>query len=203
MTTTFHDERLPVDIEIGARGGPSFQTTCIILNGGGEQRNQDWQEFRCKFDISYGIDSLDNLDEAYEFFIARRGRAHAFRFKDWKDYALDQELIGIGDGLTDTYQIIKTYEPSGQPYTRRITRPIAATTEVYVAGVLKTVTTDYTLDDDTGVITFTSDVANGAHVTVTCEFDVPCRFDTDEFVLTHEAFEAGNIQSLMLMEVRE
>jgi uncharacterized protein (TIGR02217 family) len=200
----FDDTRLPVDVEVGAKGGPNFKTTTIDLASGREQQNSDWSEFRLEADVGYGISKLEDLQAVRAFFIARRGKGRYFRFRDWQDYTLEDEPIGEGDGATTAFQIIKTYEPGASvPYTRRITRPVGSTVQVFVDGVLKTLTTHYTLNADTGVITFLSAPANATVITVTCEFDVPVRFNTDKCELTIEGFQAGVIPSLPIIERRE
>ena len=199
----FDDVRLPEDVEIGAHGGPLFQTTIVALASGGEQRNQDWSEQRCEFDIGYGIQHLEDFEAVQSFFYGRRGRARGFRFKDWSDYQITDELIGTGDNTTTAFQIIKTYSDTAHSYGRRITRPVASTVVVKVDDVLQTVTTDYTLAASTGIITFTSAPALDAEITVTAEFDVPCRFDTDKFDLSIDGFQAGVLQSLAIVELRE
>lgn len=204
MSQPFDDVRLPEDIEIGAKGGPSFQTTVVPMGNGTEQRNADWVMQRNVFDVGYGIQSLSDVDTARAFFYGRRGRWRSFRFKDWQDFNLDNEVIGTGNAVTTAFQIIKTYD-STYPYVRNITRPVQSTVRVYKDGALQTLTTHYTLGTgiNSGVITFLVAPGMGVVITVTCEFDVPVRFDTDTFELTHTAFEAGEIMSLLLIEDRD
>ncbi len=45
--------------------------------------------------------------------------------------------------------------------------------------------------------------ANGAHIQVSCEFDVPVRFNVDKFALQLDTPTAGAIGSLPVIEVRE
>jgi uncharacterized protein (TIGR02217 family) len=71
---------------------------------------------------------------------------------------------------------------------------------VYVNDVL--VTTGYTVNYDTGVITFSSPVTNGHTVKVRGEFDVPVRFDSDKLELTLEAFELETMDSIPLVEIK-
>lgn len=194
---------MPEDIEVGAHGGPSFSTTIISMSSGSEQRNIDWARQRMKWDVSWGISSLDDLEEVRDFFYARRGRGYGFRFKDWTDFEIDQGQIGIGDNTTTDFQIVKVYDPSGTlPFSRKITRPVLATLQVYVDGVLQTLTTHYTVSTN-GLISFVSPPGDTLVIRVTVEFDVPVRFDSDEFAITVEAFEAGSVPSLMILELRE
>lgn len=202
MATAFDDVRLPVDIEIDAEGGAGWQTTIVQLGNGGEQRNQDWEENRHSFDVGYGISSLADLRAVRDFHKGRRGRARAFRFKDWMDFELDAELIALGDTTETDFQIIKTYSPNSNPYVRRITRPITSTVEVYLDGVLQTIATNYTLLAG-GIVHFLVAPGLGVEIRITCEFDIPMRFDIDAFRLRLEAFEAGTISGIMLIEVPE
>ena len=63
-------------------------------------------------------------------------------------------------------------------------------------------TTDFTLDAATGLVTLEAAPAAGAAVTAGFEFDVPVRFDTDHLSVNMAAFEAGDIPTIPLVEVR-
>lgn len=202
MAQVFDEARLPEEVEYGAHGGPSWQTTIVSLSSGAEQRNQDWSIQRSRYDIGYGIQNKTDYFAVLEFFYARRGRARGFRFKDWADFELENELIGTGDGAETTFQVIKTYESGGpHSYARKITRPIASGFQVFVNDIL--LVSGYTLDDDTGIITFAPAPGNTLTVRVTGEFDVPVRFDTDTFDMSIDGYQGGVIQSLPLIEIRE
>jgi uncharacterized protein (TIGR02217 family) len=196
----FHDVRLSDEIEQGASGGPNFQTTVLPLSSGGEQRNIDWAEARHEWELGYGIDNKQAYDEVRQFFFARRGMAHTFRFKDWSDFQLNDEVIGLGDGTNRVFQIIRTYEADGPaPYFRRITRPVAGTVVFKVAGVTRAA-----VDNGLGVYTLATPApALGVEVSCTCEFDMCVRFNVDKFNLTLTQVDAGQISSLPIIEVRE
>lgn len=197
---SFHDVRLPDDVEAGAQGGPSFKTAIVEMASGVEARNIDWQNARQRWDIGYGIQTRDEFIIIKEFFYARRGRAHGFRFKEWSDYqAVDQEL-GTGNGSNELFQLVVNYETDGpEPYVRVITRPIEETIVVKDNGVI---TTAWVLDS-LGIINFNAAPANGHVITASFEFDVPVRFDVDEFRLRLEHFDAGEIPNLPIIEIRE
>lgn len=201
----FHDVRLPVDVERGAQGGPGFKTTVMILGGGFEKRNIEWSRARGSWDIGYGIDKKSAYVTVKDFFYARQGRAHSFRFKDWSDFEIgtpgNPVVFAIGDSSTTIFQLKKRYSSGGVNYDRIIEKPIASTVEIYVNSVLQTVTTHYTIDASTGLITFVS--APGAvNIAAACEFDVPVRFDTDKLDINVEHFDAGMIPQIPVVEVR-
>lgn len=203
MAVAFDDVRLPEDVEVGAHGGPAFSTTVVTFSSGAEQRNADWQLVRHSFDVGYGIGNISDFETVRAFFFARRGKWRAFRFKHWDDYNCDAEVIGTGDGVEVDFQIIKNYETSGPfPYVRDITRPVSGTVKVFKNGVLQL--SGYTLNGTgSSNVHFTAAPANGVVITVTCEFDIPVRFDTDQFDFTFEGFDAGNVSGLSIIEVRD
>jgi uncharacterized protein (TIGR02217 family) len=194
----FHDVRLPDQVERGSHGGPRFKTTVIDLSSGAEQRNIDWSLTRHYWEVSYGVSNRADYEEVRDFFMNRRGRAHTFRFRDWTDYQLTLEQIGTGDGVETEFQITKTYTGSF-PYVRNITRPVASTLVVKINGVT---TTAYTLNA-LGVIEFNVAPALADIITVSCDFDIPMRFDTDQFDLVPEWSEASAVGSLPIIEVRD
>jgi uncharacterized protein (TIGR02217 family) len=198
---SFADVRLPEEVEQGANGGPGFKTTIIILGNGTEQRNQDWQEARGKWDVSYGVQNKEDYDLTLQFFYARRGRLTGFRFKDWSDFEVTDQLLGLGDGANLDFQLIRIYSAASGPYTRVITRPVASTIVVRVNDV---VNTNWTLQSG-GIIRFNMGFAPAvsAEVNADFEFDVPVRFDTDQFTLVLEPSTAAAIGNLPLLEILE
>lgn len=181
----FDEIRLPEEIEKGAMGGPEFLTNVVTLVGGKEKRNSQWLYPRLSFDIGYGIDNINNPNSAVAalipFFYARRGRGRGFRFKDWTDYSATGQSIGTGNGVSDTFQLVKTYTSGGQTLIRNILKPVAGTITIYVNAVEET---GLTVDTTTGLVTFNSAPGVSDVITADFEFDVPVRFNTDKLNLT-------------------
>lgn len=207
----FPTYRLPPEVEIGMVGGPTYQNIIQESVSGIEQRIQVWAKCRGEWDISYPIldreASAGNFRAVIAMFRAHRAELHPFPFKDWSDFQLINEHIATGDGVGVTAQIIKTYDPSqvmlaipgSLTYVREIFLPVAGLV-VKVNGVTKTLTTDYTIGS-TGIITFTSPPANGHAITVTGEFDVPARFNTQKLDLVINDGTNAQINSLPIREV--
>jgi uncharacterized protein (TIGR02217 family) len=207
----FHDIRFPATISFGSQGGPERLTEIVTLANGFEERNTPWEHSRRRYDAGFGLRSLDDVDALLAFFEARRGQLHAFRWKDWSDYKscgsnqligmLDQEL-GYGDGVKTAFQIVKTYRSGDQSYLRPITKPVAGTVLVAIAGDPKLDGVEYSVNHATGVITFTVPPDINALVTVGYEFDVPARFDTDRVQTSVASFRAGEVPNVPIVEVR-
>jgi uncharacterized protein (TIGR02217 family) len=200
---SFIEERLDLGITYGTIATLATKTTIIEEGGGAEQRTIDWEQPMLKFAIGQRGCINDELEYFIEFHQERKGAYEAFRFKDWSDWRVDGGAIGTGDGTTTEFQLFKIYSVAGQAVKRPITKPVAGTLTVYVAG---TVTSLVTVNTATGLITFAS-APTGA-ITADFEFDVPVRFEGDEIKLRFESFEPGtgrkifNWEGLTLVEVR-
>lgn len=210
MPQPFHDVSLPDDFSRGASGGPGFHTTVLVLSSGFEKRNIDWADARASYTVGFGIRRIELIHELIEFFRARYGRAYGFRFRDWSDYTIpfpggSAQTLGVGDGATTTFQLIKTYADGAGSYVRNITKPVDnGSIEIRVNGTLKTEGADYTVNYSTGVVTLAVAPTGSQTVTTTyCEFDVPVRFDTDQMDVAIEVISAGMWEGVKLVELRE
>lgn len=176
---SFVDVRLPKQHGYGTVGGPAFKTEIVVTANRRESRNQAFRDARRRYDLSVTARTQSEAEALHEFHAAMRGAFHSFRFWDALDYKLTDQLIGTGDGTETEFQIVKTYAKGTASHTRTITKPVAGLV-VEVNDVVRTITTDYTIDLSTGVITFVSAPASGHAITVSGEFDVPVRFVEDE-----------------------
>ncbi|HVG47418.1 MAG TPA: DUF2460 domain-containing protein, partial [Rubellimicrobium sp.] len=104
-----------------------------------------------------------------------------------------------GDGASRAFQLRKGYGSGGVTHWRTITRPVAGTVAVAVNGAL---CQDWTLDASTGLVTFATAPAANAIVTAGFEFDVPVRSDTDSIRVQASTFQAGEVPSVPVVEVR-
>jgi uncharacterized protein (TIGR02217 family) len=193
----FDDVRLPEEVESGSVAYPRFQTTIVTLGRGAEQRNVDWAQQRMKFDISYGISSEEEFMAVVNFFYARMGRARGFRFKDWTDYKVSNQYIGVGDGTRTKWQLFRRYSSGGVNYDRKIICPVSGSSTVYVDGS----PVSHTLNTTTGEVTLAVAPAAAKNIYASFEFDVPVRFDSDELPVNISVFNAAAIGSIELVEL--
>jgi uncharacterized protein (TIGR02217 family) len=201
----FEDVRFPVALGREASVEPAFSTAVATSAGGAEQRNSDWADARLRFDAGPGVRGEADLQTLIAFFRARRGAAIGFRFEDPFDHssngmtgdpgAADQSL-GTGDGVRTDFPLVKLY--GGQQ--RRITRPVAGSVRVSVGGI--ELVGGWTLAP-LGLVRFDAPPGSGEEVGAGFRFDVPVRFAEDRLAVSRATFEAGEIASVPLIELRE
>ncbi len=142
--------------------------------------------------------------------------AVTFEIQSIADDALSMVLIdttgvGVGKSAGDTvtvtvnaFPLLKTYSAiAGTDYIRNITKPVSsAAVRVYLDAVEET---NVTINTATGVVTFdaTFEPTLAEIVTADYLFDVPVRFDIDEFSASLEHFNLSDWDGIRLVEVRE
>jgi uncharacterized protein (TIGR02217 family) len=209
---SFHEIRFPTGISLGSTGGPERRTDVVALGSGHEERNSRWVDSRRSWNAGYGVRSLNDLNTVIAFFEERRGRLYAFRWRDptdWKSCTPDtqptafDQVIGIGDATTATFQLVKVYGGAHAPWTRTITKPVLGTTKIAVGGTLQSAA-NFTVDHVSGRVTFLVGhlPPAGAAITAGFEFDCPVRFDTDRLDINVQGFSHGTIPHIPLIEVR-
>jgi len=204
----FHEIRFPTAIAFHSHGGPERKTEIVTLGSGYEERNGVWSASRRRYDVGYGVKTLDDMHAVLAFFEARAGRLYGFRFKDFSDFKScapsavltpRDQSIGTGDGVTKSFALTKTYASGPASFTRAIAKPVAGSVRVAVNAVEQT---GFSLDATTGLVMFATAPPAGAGITAGFEFDVPVRFDTDSLAINLAGFTAGEIASIPLLELR-
>lgn len=200
----FADVTFPLAIGRDANVVATTSTAIVAGSGGREQRNVEWAEARLMFDAGPGIRSEDELATLIAFFRARRGPGQAFRFRDPLDDSSGRgtddptpfdQLVGTGDGAATRFPLVKLYGDVA----RRITRPVAGTVRVAVAGAETSAFSPAPL----GIVVLDTAPPAGARVTAGFRFDVPVRFAEDRLEVSRATFRAGEAASVPLIEVRE
>jgi uncharacterized protein (TIGR02217 family) len=209
----FHEILFPLDVALGARGGPERRTEIVTTGSGREERNARWAHARRRWNAGYGVKSLDALSAVVAFFEERRGRLYGFRWRDRLDCSssasgleslLEDQVLGIGDGERAAFQLVKRYGAEHAPYSRPIVKPVAGSVRVAVGGMEREEGVDFDSDPATGLVVFRAGKEPGAGAAVTAGFlfDVPARFDTDFLEVDLAAFAAGDIPSIPIVEIR-
>lgn len=204
-----HYSVFPDEIAYGSSGGPSFDN--VIVQGDSRrvvvmQRSGVAQHV---YDVGFGVRSDTHLTALKTFFLARKGSANAFPYKDWSDFrsstsnagasgpdwsvSTGDQLLGSGNGIQTQYQLIKTYTDGVSSYVRTIRLPKDGTVRVWVNGA--ELMSGWTVNLTTGLVTLASPPALGHPVRATFEFYVACRFGpgTDKLLqMTLEQFDDGS-----------
>jgi uncharacterized protein (TIGR02217 family) len=205
----FHAVRFPLDVALGARGGPERMTDVVTLASGREERNQRWAHSRRRYNAGYGVKSRADMQAVLAFFEERRGRFHAFLWRDALDHSSNvsggavtpaDQVIGTGDGDETEFQLVKKYGSSFDPYLRPITKPVTGTVRVAVGGV--EAMSGWSVSTTTGIVTFAVAPASGT-ITAGFEFDVPVRFDIDRLDVELTSFDAADAPAIPLIEVMQ
>jgi uncharacterized protein (TIGR02217 family) len=222
----FHDDAIfPSQIAVDSTFGWGFQTAILTSKSGAEQRVARREMPQHVGDVSTGILDPEQLLELKAFHLARRGALYGFRFKDPLDHlstdadpcdpntqiSHTDQVIGTGDGTTQSFQLIKTYVDGNHEYVRKITKPIDGENPVLIGlstgGTTSQVAaSDYTVDYSTGIVTLATAPGLDQNVTAGFEFHTPVRFEADAdkaIEVAFQEFKYGRIPAIGIAEILE
>lgn len=195
-------------------GGPEASTTIVTSPFSGvSQRNVNRLDRLRRYSINTALLSQQQLNNLRQFWECRDAYARGFLMRDMSEFWASADgspqtpiatptVFGTGDGVTVNFGLYKTYSSGGVTRTRRIIKPISPTVSIYKNAVLQTLTTHYTIDYTTGIITFVTAPANGLSLTWTGRFWTPVRFETDQFTAEMaDALTALSYQGLPMLEI--
>ena len=207
----FHEVQFPANLSFGSIGGPERRTEIVTLANGFEERNTPWAHSRRRYDAGLGLRSLEDIEKLIAFFEARQGQMYGFRWKDWSDFKSSSaakepdfrdQVIGEGDGATAEFQLRKTYRSGEINYGRPIKKPVQGSVTIGFSGDKMAEGVDWSMDLSTGVISFESPPDESVIITAGFQFDVPVRFDVDHIHTSVASFQAGEVPSVPVVEVR-
>lgn len=131
--------------------GPRFRTRIVTVDSGDEQTNPVWEHTLQRYSMPETIRDFETYAAVRAHWYAMDGPAYTWPFRDPLDYssidhifdpagedpvisATDQ-LIGIGDGITTEFQIVRNYTSGAYTHSRPLYLPVVATVTVAVDGV--------------------------------------------------------------------
>jgi len=206
---SFHETQFPPNISYGAKGGPIRLTQVVQKSNGFEERNQPAEHSRRKYNAAAGLRSIEHVQDILRFWEARRGKLYGFRWKDWADYQTsygkqvptDVDVIqGVGDGTEQQFQLVKRYIDAGEEYIRPIHKPVENTVSISIDDT--PLASGWSVDLTSGVVTFDAAPALDAVIKAGFQFDVPVRFDADQLPVSVDAFQAGSVPAINIVEIR-
>ena len=233
----FHDQAVfPTEISYGSTGGPGAGTIIQEVPDGRANRILRQAEPLFRFDVADRVKEPHELAAVMRFWHARRGSLFGFRFLNHLDcstaFNLETEIdaedpadrveIGIGDGSTTTFPLVRIYEDAGEQVSKRITKPMrlaeAQATSVvpflrdalagdvqfvWLDDVLQAEGVDYTIDYETGEVVFLVAPDASAVVEWAGYYFLPCRFDgeTDKLLdASITSWQTRDIDSISIVE---
>jgi uncharacterized protein (TIGR02217 family) len=174
---SFFEVEFPRTISFKSTRGPGFNTTVNKGFSGFEQRNKNWSASRGQWALSlitptaFQNNRLQFLQLLDAFLLNVSGMGDGFRLFDPLDNSAVNQLLGVGDSTTNTFQLVKKYIIGGRTYVRVVNKPImstvadyqgnalANTVVVYRAGVADP-TNRWTVDATTGLVQFVQGVSH-------------------------------------------
>lgn len=197
---------------------PRWDSQVSRMSSGKEFRLSYWTAPLWKWELEYNF-LKDNPNDLVPgnvdtdltilqgFFNQMAGQFQVFLFDDvnngdqpgagpWD--SVTGQNIATGDGVTTTFQLIRTTggfsEPIQAPYT--VPEP-----QVYSNGTPLSYGTDYTVDA-TGNIIFAVAPGNGVAITADFGYYFPVRFGSDELDFEAMMFQLWQLKKVSLMQVR-
>lgn len=168
----------PVELDIcpayGWQGGPSIDVLIKRLVSGREKRKpQSYVRLHSYILPFQNVTDMEYLDEVKSAFMAMGGPTDSFLVKDYGDFEVDDESLGLAPTALTPVQLLRTYTFGTASHSRLITKPVATGLVVRQNGVVK----PGTVDTLTGLFTPSTGWTPGAVLTWSGEFRVPVRFD--------------------------
>ncbi|MDR2760892.1 MAG: DUF2460 domain-containing protein [Rickettsiales bacterium] len=197
----FYELNFPDSVAFKCVNSLYFDTNVVRSQSGFEQRSGNREYPLSSFKISSILRNRQEIEQILALFRIARGKLNGFRFRDWLDYKVDNQIIGVGDGESASFQIKKTYQIGNYFVERKIVKPVQNTVNVFLDQIncndaLQSV--DYAQ----GLVNFSQPPAENKLITISCEFDTPVRFRGDVLGVVLADKNSYEIDDLELTEIR-
>lgn len=214
----FHEIRLPLYWSEVDDSGPTYANLRTIVRSGAETSVALWEFPLRDWTLSARPLNKDRFDELVAFYHARGGDFHGFRWQDPRDYLVGRSEAAVETPVatstltSTTFQIVRpytsggitksqpVYKPNGDTLTNTVATQADSTVRVYQADGTTEVTSGWTVNLTTGVITFSG--APGYVPKCSCEFDWPVRFDIGRLPDSYTQFMRA-LNGVKLIELRQ
>lgn len=129
------------------------------------------------------------LRQLMGFYLARQGSFDSFIYDDPTDNTATNQNIGLGDGSTKSFQLVRSF---GSQFGEAVEN-INGTPTIYVNNVATAVTIG-----STGIVTFASAPSAGAALSWTGQYYYRCRFDSDSYDFEQMMQDMWSLSSIEL-----
>lgn len=185
------------------QGAPEWNTTVIPLRNKRSRRFARWSQPRWKFSVPFNNNFPEHYQQVLDMHSVCRGRKHFFRARNWLNYQAEDWRFGVGDGVTQEFQLGRLIEVDGESVLIEV-RALsiaddAPTPAVEAAGVAAGATFNYR----TGRVRFDSPPAVGADLTWSGFFDYWVAFASDELPASIDDKSGGEFVTNFVAELEE
>src|SRR6185312_5055013 len=178
---------------------PRFATRIQRAVSGRELRALDQPNPIWTWTLTYSVlrdgGSYDELRTLMGFFLAQQGAFASFLFVDPSDNAVSGQALGTGDGSAAAFQLVRTMGGFAEP----IMAPTAVA-DLYVNGIVQSPSL-YSIDADTGIVTFTAPPAGGGVVSADFTYAFRVRFADDSAEFENFMFRLWSLRQVKLQSV--
>lgn len=171
---SFIDTRINTNYRLGFVGGPEFNTLQKRQRSGITRRRPLQEMPKHRYRTDYVTLSDAERQHMLSALWAADGAAYSFRFRDYNDWKVENQVLGLGGGDSDPIQLFKDYQFGPRVKRRDITLPYKVTMKA--AGIEFS---DFTVDPLSGIASPTSVWPDGDVLSYSCRFDVCVRFAND------------------------
>ena len=178
---------------------PRFATRIQRAVSGRELRALDQPNPIWTWTLTYSVlrdgGSYDELRTLMGFFLEQQGAFASFLFVDPSDNAVSGQALGTGDGSAAAFQLVRTMGGFAEP----IMAPTAVA-DIYVNGIVQSPSL-YSIDADTGIVTFTAPPAAGGVVSADFTYAFRVRFADDSAEFENFMFRLWSLRQVKLQSV--
>lgn len=168
---------------------PKFKTHVAESASGREFRSSLMVYPRITYTLKYDFLSDADFKTIVGFFNLRRGSFESFKFADPDDTSIAGQTIGVGNGSTTQFQLVRSLGGFTEPV-----YDVGDLTGIYLDGVVQS--SGYTISS-TGLVTFSSAPTAGKVITWAGTYYWRVRFvddhlDLDKFM--HKLWQLGKVE---------
>ena len=152
------------------------------------------------YSTSIGSLLATDLRTLLGFFMACQGAFATFLYSDPTDNTVFGQQIGIGNGVSTTVQLQRTF---GVPGIANFTEPMTAISAVYAVyfNGIRQPATGWSVNLSTGLVTFIAPVASGVEITADFSYWFRCRFMSDAYTFENLMYRLWSLKKLDFISV--